>query len=37
MVAIWNRVLTPGEVKVLAHGVSPLLIAPDALVYWRAA
>lgn len=33
--AIWNAALTDAEVAILAEGISPLLIRPDALVaYW---
>lgn len=32
--AIWSRPLTADELAALSIGVSPFLIAPDALVEW---
>jgi hypothetical protein len=35
LTAAWSATLTDGEAAALAAGVSPLLVRPDSLVYFR--
>jgi hypothetical protein len=34
-VTVWSAVLTPAEIEALAKGLCPLLVRPNAIVFFR--